>query len=171
VAPVDELACYNDAMSSMHRYQVRCSWSGSTDAGYDAYDRTHDVRSVPTGVALRLSADPAFRGDPALLNPEQLVVMATASCQLLEFLAVAASAHLDVIAYQDDAEGFMPEDDQPVRLTRIELRPTITVRSPAAEDRVRNLVEVAHRGCYIANSLTAEIVVTSTIVIVHEPSP
>jgi organic hydroperoxide reductase OsmC/OhrA len=84
----------------------------------------------------------------------------------LEFLAVAARARLDVLAYEDEAEGAMPEDDLPVRLTRIELRPTITVRAPATVDRVRHLVEVAHRGCYVANSLRSEIVVTPTIVVV-----
>jgi organic hydroperoxide reductase OsmC/OhrA len=31
-------------------------------------------------VRLRLSADPHFRGDAALLNPEQLVVLAASSC-------------------------------------------------------------------------------------------
>jgi len=43
------------------------------------------------------------------------VVLAAGSCQLLSFLAVAARARLDVVAYEDDAEGVMPEGDHPVR--------------------------------------------------------
>jgi len=57
----------------------------------------------------------------------QLEVLAAASCQLLSFLAVAARARLDVVAYEDDAEGVMPEGDHPVRLTRIVLRPRIVL--------------------------------------------
>ena len=53
----------------------------------------------------------------------------------------------------------MPEDDKPVRITRITLRPHIVVIGPADEDRVRHYVEVAHRECFIANSLRSEVVI------------
>ena len=115
------------------------------------------------GVTLALSSDPAFRGDATLLNPEQLLVMAASSCQLLSFLAVAARARIDVIEYRDDAEGEMPEDDPPVRITRITLRPQIVVWEDVNEARVRHLVEVAHRECFIANSLQTEVVVEPEI--------
>lgn len=155
---------------STHRYEVSCSWTGSTGGGYDAYDRSHAAGTIPPTVELSLSADHAFRGDPALLNPEQLLVLAAASCQLLSFLAVAARARIEVVAYSDHAEGFMPDDTRPVHITRIELHPTITVASVVAEDRIRHLVEVAHRECYIANSLRAEISVSPTIVVGGPPA-
>jgi len=101
----------------------------------------------PAGDSLLLSADPAFRGQAAHLNPEQLVVLAAASCQLLSFLAVAARARLDVVAYEADAEGVMPEGDHPVRLTGIVLRPRIVLAAGPTEQRVRHLVDVAHREC------------------------
>ena len=53
----------------------------------------------------------------------------------------------------------MPEDDQPVRITRITLRPRITVQGEVTDARLTHLVEVAHRECYIANSVSAEIVI------------
>ena len=142
---------------------MTCSWTGATGVGYDAYDRTHAASTDPPTVSLSLSSDPAFRGDPARLNPEQLLVLAASSCQLLSVLAVAARARIDVVAYEDDAEGVMPEDEQPMRLTRIHLRPHITVSGKVGEERVRHLVKVAHRECFIANSLSAEIVITPTI--------
>jgi organic hydroperoxide reductase OsmC/OhrA len=150
----------------VHRYTASCAWRGSTAAGYDAYERTHEAKAPPAPAMLQLSSDLAFRGDPALLNPEQLLVLAAASCQLLSFLAVAARARIDVIEYRDDAEGEMPEDDPPMRITRITLRPQIVVREDASEGRVRHLVEVAHRECFIANSLTTELVVEPDISII-----
>jgi len=148
-----------------HRYTARCSWAGSTGAGYAGYSRVHQKQAEPATDELTLSADPAFRGDAALVNPEQLVVLAAASCQLLSFLAVAARARLDVVAYEDHAEGEMPEDDRPLRLTRIVLRPHITLGSAVSEDRVRHLVEVAHRECYIANSLRTDVAVEPTFAV------
>jgi organic hydroperoxide reductase OsmC/OhrA len=159
-------------MASVHRYPVSCRWEGSTAVGYEAYERSHTVSVGPVAsgqgpsLSLSLSGDPAFRGDPAKLNPEQLLVLAASSCQLLSFLAVAARARIDVVAYQDDGEGVMPEDDRPVRITRIVLRPRITVRGDVAEERVRHLVQVGHRECYIANSLRTEVVIEPEIVFV-----
>ncbi len=152
-------------MAETHCYAVRCSWSGSTGAGYDAYNRNHRAEALPAAARLTLSSDPAFRGDPSQLTPEQLVVLAATSCQLLSFLAVAARARLDVVAYQDEAVGEMPEDEKPMRITRIVLRPRITLAAPVDEDRVRHLVGVAHRECYVANSLNTDVVVNPTILV------
>jgi organic hydroperoxide reductase OsmC/OhrA len=152
-----------------HRYAARTAWEGSTGAGYDAYDRTHDASAAPAPAALRLSGDKAFRGDPAQLNPEQLLVLAASSCQLLSFLAVAARARIDVVAYEDDAAGAMPERPRPMRIASIVLRPRITLRGDApGDERLRHLVELAHRECFIANSLTTEITVEPTFV--REPA-
>ena len=147
----------------VHRYRARCVWEGSTGVGYEAYSRAHRVDAPPAEGGLALSSDPAFRGDPTRWNPEQLLVMAAASCQLLSFLAVAARARVDVVAYADDAGAEMPERDRPVRITSIRLRPLVTlVRGQADETRMRQLVDLAHRECYIANSLKTEITVEPT---------
>jgi organic hydroperoxide reductase OsmC/OhrA len=151
-----------------HRYRARCQWSGSTAGGYQAYDRSHSAVAPPS-VGLALSGDEAFGGDRRLLNPEQLLVLAAASCQLLSFLAVAARARVDVRAYEDEAEGMMPEADLPMRLTSIVLRPTIRVAPGSTVDRVEHLVEVAHRECFVANSLNTRIDVLPTVVIDRWP--
>ena len=51
----------------------------------------------------------------------------------------------------------MPETDRYPWITEIVLRPRITVAPGPSEDRIRHLCEVAHRECYIANSVRTEI--------------
>lgn len=150
-------------MTDTHTYQSRLYWDGSTAAGYDAYDRTHSVEVPPAALELVLSSDPAFGGDAQLANPEQLLLAAASSCQLLSFLAIAARSRVDVLAYHDDADAVMPEDETPTRITRITLRPRITVAAGADPDRIRRIVERAHDGCFIANTLNAEVVLEPTI--------
>jgi organic hydroperoxide reductase OsmC/OhrA len=143
-------------------------WSGSTGVGYGQYNRDHVVEvliaagepiaPVVDGTGLRMSGDAAFGGNGALLNPEQQLVMAAASCQMLSFLAVAARARLDVVDYVDDAVGEMPDADG--WITAIRLSPVVTVNSDVAEDRLLHWTEVGHRECYIANSLRTDIRVT-----------
>lgn len=155
-------------MGTTHEYAARTRWSGSTGLGYDAYDRGHEavaLTATAPGEAigtqldpLPLSSDPAFHGDPARLNPEQLLLLAASSCQLLSFLAVAARARIDVVAYEDLAAAEMPATPRPARITRIRLKPRITIRGATpAGTRLLHLVEVAHRECFIANSLTSAI--------------
>ena len=149
--------------SVLHRYRALCHWEGSTLAGYESYPRVHRMRLVGPDLELDLSADPAFRGDGTRPNPEQLLLAAAVSCQLLSFLAVAARARLDVLRYDDDAEAEMSEADKPIRIARVRLRPEILMAVGPTEDRVRRLVEQAHRECFIANSLNSEMVIEPTI--------
>lgn len=148
-----------------HVYHARVQWSGSTAAGYRAYSRAHTAYALPARQRLDLSADPHFHGDADLPNPEQLLVLAASSCQLLSFLALAARRHVDVLGYADDAEGLMPPDAVPQRITRITLRPSIRVSPDTDAAVVDRLVHEAHEQCYIANSLSSEIVIDATIAV------
>lgn len=156
-------------MSHDHTYLTRLAWAGSTAAGYRSYDRAH--RLALAGTTLEVSADPAFHGDPALPNPEQLLLAAASSCQLLSFLAVAAIAGLDVTAYDDAAQALMPavgadgDSAAGVRITRIVLRPRVTVAAGTDPDQVLALLRTAHEQCYVANTLNAEVVLEPTVVI------
>jgi peroxiredoxin-like protein len=141
----------------VHHYHARCSWKGSTGAGYESYGRDHTAGCAPARDQLVLSGDTAFGGNGDRLNPEQLLVAAASSCQLLSFLAVAARARIDVIAYEDHAEAEMPEEDLPVRMREIVLRPFIRLHRGPDAARVQKLVELAHRECYVANSLKTEV--------------
>ncbi|SDI86719.1 Organic hydroperoxide reductase OsmC/OhrA [Frankineae bacterium MT45] len=150
-------------MATIHRYATEVSWSGSTGAGYRNYSRSHVVRTPPATNDLEVSADPSFLGDPARQNPEQLLVAAAASCQLLAFLAVAARAGVDVLSYTDTAEALMPVTRGPMRITTITLHPQIVVAAGSDLERIPAFIEQAHEECYIANTLNAEIVIEPQI--------
>ena len=143
-------------MAHTHTYRSSLTWEGSTKDGYDRYDRAHTVTVPPARDPLRLSGDAAFKGDADRPNPEQLLLAAASSCQLLSFLAYAARSRIEVLAYSDEAEALMPEDDPPTRITQITLRPRITVGADAKVERVYRLVDKAHEACYVANTLNAE---------------
>jgi organic hydroperoxide reductase OsmC/OhrA len=145
---------YTAVVADPHRYEVKLRWSGSTGLGWEGYDRSHTATAPPAGQEVRLTTGEA-KGDPRLLNPEQLLVMAASSCQMLWFLHLAAKARVDVVEYEDEALGLMPMDPEPVHVTEITLRPRVVVASETSEERVRKLLHTAHEHCYIANSLTS----------------
>lgn len=147
-----------------HTYATSVQWEGSTGVGYRAYSRAHTATAAPATTTVPLSADAAFRGDSARLNPEQLLVVAASSCQLLSFLAVAAQHKIDVRGYADDADGVMDDTALPARIGRIVLRPVVTVAPGTDAGEVVRLAHLAHDGCYIANSLTSQVELHVTVV-------
>jgi organic hydroperoxide reductase OsmC/OhrA len=146
----------------IHRYEARIRWSGSTGLGWEHYDRAHSVSASPAEQELTLTTGES-KGDPRQLNPEQLLVIAASSCQMLWFLHLAAKARFDVVAYEDESLGEMPRDAEPAWVERITLRPRITIRGEASRERVLRLCETAHRHCNIANSLKSEIRLEPTV--------
>lgn len=150
-------------MAREHRFETTVAWQGSTAGGYRDYNRNHSVRVPAAGLDLATSADSAFRGDARRVNPEQLVLAAASSCQLLAFLAVAAREGLDVRGYTDDAEAVMPVTREPMSITKIVLRPVVTVAPGTDHDAVRRAAAQGHDECFIANSLRSEVVVEVTV--------
>jgi organic hydroperoxide reductase OsmC/OhrA len=157
---------YAGSEDGVHVWRSTASWAGSTGAGYEAYGRAHRVTSRPSTAELDLANDPSLGGDAALLDPEQLVLLAASSCQLLSFLAVAARARIDVREYEDEGEARMASDAPP-RLASITLRPRITAVGTTVE-RIAHWTEVAHRQCYISNSLSTPVTVVPEVVILDE---
>jgi organic hydroperoxide reductase OsmC/OhrA len=147
---------------SAHRYETRLRWTGSTGLGWEHYHRGHSATAPPAEQEIGLTTGES-KGDPAVLNPEQLLVMAASSCQMLMFLHLAAKARIDVVEYKDEATGLMPQDREPTWITEITLRPRIVIDGDASEERVRKLLHTAHEHCFIANTLRSEMTIEPTV--------
>jgi len=139
-----------------HRYNVQVEWSGNTGtgtSGYRNYERRHEISAGSGKPAIPGSSDPAFRGDPARWNPEELLVASLSACHKLWYLHLCAQAGIVVTDYVDHAEGIMEETaDGSGRFQVVTLRPKITV-SQGDLTKARELHSVAHAKCFIANSV------------------
>lgn len=140
---------------------ARIEWArGARDFTYSEYSRAHRVE-YGGGLAHEMSAAPEFRGDPALPNPEELLVAALASCHMLTFLAICARKGIVVERYADDARGVLEKGaNGKLQVTRVVLRPRIAFASvPPDAAALASLHHQAHEGCFIASSVKTEIVV------------
>ena len=101
--------------------------------------------------------------NPNAVDPEEGFVASVSSCHMLFFLDFARRAGLVVTSYEDEAEGEMHKgSDGKVRITRIALRPRILFGGDEPEPAViEELHHKAHEACFIANSITTEVVVES----------
>ncbi|MCC6469198.1 MAG: OsmC family protein [Alphaproteobacteria bacterium] len=142
-------------MAHAHHYKATLEWIGASagaTTSYQTYSREYRV-DLPGKTSFHGSADPTFRGDPALPNPEDLLVVSLSSCHMLSYLALCARAKLPVIAYIDAATGTMDMKDGKIRFVEVVLHPRVTIAAGADIDLARRLHEKAHGECFIANSV------------------
>lgn len=155
-------------MARDHVYTATAYWSGSTKDGYSEYDRMHTTSTEPATVELSVTADIPFGGTVGTHNPEQLLLIAASSCQMLSFLALAARKGVDVREYSDRAEAVMPKAGVDTRITSITLRPVITCaevpgRAKPTLETLKAYVQQAHEGCFIANTLNCAMTIEPRI--------
>lgn len=139
-----------------HEYQVTVTWQGNAGtgtSGYRDYGRDHLISAGGKPDILG-SADPAFRGDPARWNPEDLFLASLSACHKLWYLHFCAVSGVIVIAYEDHAEGVMEMDANGTgRFTDVVLKPVVTIKRGTFPELALDLHGDAHEKCFIANSV------------------
>ncbi|MCB0646122.1 MAG: OsmC family protein [Saprospiraceae bacterium] len=143
-------------MKGIHTYQTKTEWTGnlgSGTSGYRNYSRDHMIDATHKS-PISASSDPAFRGDPARYNPEELLVASLSSCHMLWYLHLCAEAGVVVTAYTDYATGTMVETaDTGGHFTEVVLHPVVTVSEQSMVEKANALHASAHHLCFIANSV------------------
>jgi organic hydroperoxide reductase OsmC/OhrA len=146
-------------------FSAHLEWTGAaTGSTRDPAAFSRDLEASFDAITLPMSSAPGYRGDPARANPEQLLVASLSACQALTYLFLAAKNGILVISYADDAEGRLGLVDGRIRMSRVVLRPRITLEAGSDETRARELVAKAHDGCFIANSVSVPVEIAPTIV-------
>jgi len=138
----------------VHQFNARITWTGAAAGpavSYDNYSRCYLIE-IDGKPSLRGSSVPVYRGDPALHNPEDLLVASLSACHLLWYLHLCTDAGIHISAYQDDAEGKMSRRDGKLAFTDVLLRPKVTIIKGDV-DQAMALHQNANAACFIANSV------------------
>jgi len=139
-----------------HDYTARVVWTGNRGQGtasYRAYGRCWNVET-PGKPVIHCSNDPLLGGDPALHNPEDMLIAALSACHMLWYLHFSSNAGIAVQGYSDDPVAVGETDaDGASRFLHATLRPEITV--PAGTDLAK--ADALHheigKVCFIARSV------------------
>lgn len=151
--------------TSTHEYEAKLVWEGNTGEGtasYTSYGRRYRVL-IDGKPDLVGTADPAFRGEADLHNPEDLFLASLSACHMLTYLALCAKRKIRVLDYADDARGTMVTNlAGGGKFEEVTLRPRVTVQGTEHIELATQLHDTAHDLCFIAASCS--------IPIRHEPT-
>lgn len=143
-----------------HEYEAKLIWEGNTGEGtasYTSYGRDYRVL-IDGKPELVGTADPAFRGQADLHNPEDLFVTALSACHMLTYLALCAKRRIRVLAYEDDARGTMLTNRAGGgKFEEVVLRPHVTIDGEEHVELATRLHDRAHELCFIAASCSIPI--------------
>ncbi|PTO66769.1 OsmC family protein [Vibrio splendidus] len=151
----------------MSEYGAVIRWQKAEDEAFsdNQYSRGH-TWEFDGGVTVPASSSPHVVPLPfsveANVDPEEAFIAALSSCHMLTFLGIAAKQQYVIDSYVDDAVGVLEEDESGrSSVTKVTLRPDIAfsgTKKPTAK-QLEKLHHLAHKNCFIANSVKTEIVV------------
>ena len=154
----------------MSAHHATIDWSlGDGDFASGRYSRLHSL-GFDGGIVVPGSASPAVVPAPwssaDAVDPEAAFTAALSACHMLTFLDLARRAGFAIAAYHDTAEGTLARVARgKMAVTRVVLRPAITwtgERRPTPAE-IADLHHAAHETCFIANSVTTEVVVEAAL--------
>src|SRR5262245_28037887 len=150
----------------MSQYIATVVWARAPEAPFkdNRYSRAHEWR-FDGGAVVPASSSPSVvrvpLSDPKGVDPEEAFVASLASCHMLFFLSFAAAGGFVIDRYEDEALGELGKNATAKQaMLKVVLRPRITwIGDPPGAERLADLHHRSHEACYIANSVTTEVLV------------
>lgn len=138
-----------------HLFKAVLNWNSSKiqeDSRKRFYSKSHKI-NIEGKPILNVSAAKAFKGDPELYNPEDLLLSSLVSCHMMSYLYVCSQNGIEVLEYSDNAEATLEvSPDGSGRFVEVRLYPKVKI---ANSDKIELAVELhikANQLCFIANS-------------------
>ncbi len=148
-------------MESKHLFKAKLNWNSIPKEAVSSskqYYKTHQI-AIEGKEILNISAAKAFKGDPSLYNPEDLLLSSLVSCHMMSYLYVCSKNGIDVISYQDDAEATLEvTENGSGRFIEVRLYPKVIIRQQEKIPEALSLHTKANELCFIANSCNFKIV-------------
>ena len=138
-----------------HLFKVAINWTSkqnSIDSTKRLYSKSHQIK-IEGKPVLNVSAAKAFKGDPELYNPEDMLLSSLVSCHMMSYLYVCSQNEIEVLEYSDNAEATLEvAPDGSGRFTEVRLNPKVKISNPDKIELAIELHKKANQLCFIANS-------------------
>ena len=128
-----------------HSYIVNLNWENN---------RKGSLSSPELPSKIEVATPPEFdKGMPNIWSPEHLFTASVVSCFMTTFLAVAEYSKLDFIKLSCSAEGVLEKIDGKYLMTKIILKPELTIADQDKTERALRIIEKSEAACLISNSI------------------
>ena len=138
-----------------HSYNIHLKWKN---------DRKGMMSSPELPTIIEVATPPEFdKGIPNIWSPEHLFTASVISCFMTTFLAIAEYSKLDFISFECNAEGILEKIDGKYLMTKIILKPTLTIAELDKIEKAQRVLEKSEAACLISNSIKSDVELKPTI--------
>jgi organic hydroperoxide reductase OsmC/OhrA len=145
----------------MSEHRIKLKWLRDEKTfSRESYSRDHQITLQDQ--ALNASSAIEYGGSEHHSDPEQMLAAAVSSCHMLTFLAVLANRGIVLDQYQDEAVAVLGKNAEgQSAVVQVKLNPKVSFAPghQQAPDALEKFHQRAHRACFIANSIRAEVLV------------
>src|SRR5688572_19055131 len=138
-----------------HLFKAEVKWTLNQiqeDSTKRFYSKSHKI-VIEGKPVLNVSAAKAFKGDPELYNPEDLLLSSLVSCHMMSYLYVCSQNGIEVLEYSDNAEATLEVSaDGSGRFVEVRLKPKVKISNSDKIELALELHKKANELCFIANS-------------------
>ncbi|MET3025368.1 OsmC family protein [Flavobacterium sp. UW10123] len=137
-----------------HLFKAQLNWTSkqNEDSSKRFYSKSHQIKIEGKSV-LNVSAAKAFKGDPSLYNPEDLLLSSLVSCHMMSYLYVCSQNGIEVLEYSDNAEATLEVNlDGSGCFVEARLYPKVKISNSDKIELALELHQKANQLCFIANS-------------------
>lgn len=132
-----------------HQYNIFLKWDS---------DRKGHLSSPELPTVIEVATPPEFeKGIPNIWSPEHLFTASVVSCFMTTFLAISEYSKLDFISFECGSEGILEKIDGKYLMTKIILKPMLTITHQSKVEKAQKVLEMSERACLISNSIKCEV--------------
>ena len=147
--------CFN------HVFKVKATWHSSqviANSKLKTYAKSHTI-TIKGKPPIDISAAKAFKGNPNLYNPEDLLLSSIVSCHMMSYFYVCSQNGIDVVSYIDEAEAVLNVTEEGSgRFVEVRLYPKVIIAQSEKMNEAMQLHKKANQLCFIANSCNFPII-------------
>jgi peroxiredoxin-like protein len=134
-------------VANQHRFRVAAWWASG---------RTGLAKSSSAPNAIHFTSPPAFGGLEGRWTPEDLLLVAIASCYTTTFRALAEYSKFEYTDLQVEVEGVIEKAESGYSFTEISIRASLTIPQEAEQERAVRLLHKAKGMCMVSRALSVQ---------------
>lgn len=142
-------------MGFTHIFKAKLDWiftKKEVESTLKTFSKSHTI-TIDGKDVIKVSAAKAFKGDPSLYNPEDLMLSSVVSCHMMSYVYVCEQNGIEIVSYSDAAEATLEVlANGSGRFIGIKLNPKVIIKNKEKINEALNLHKKANQLCFIANS-------------------
>jgi len=112
---------------------------------------------------IQIAPPPEFKGYPGIWTPEDLFIATVNSCIMTTFLYYAEREGLKFLSYESQVQGVLERVGREFMFSTIKIMPKILIEKDCDVHRIKEVIKLSEKYCFISNSIKSKVEITPEI--------